>query len=65
MESQTPCQESWSDDVALITLTRLLGVDSDVDPFDQPQEERSRLEQALVDHGIWLNELEASVERDQ
>ena len=52
-------------DVALITLARLLGVHSEVDAFDQPQEERSRLEQALVDHGIWLNELEASVGRDK
>ena len=44
-------------DVALITLARLLGVDSDVDAFDQPQKERSRLERALTDGGIRLDEL--------
>ena len=52
-------------DVALITLARLLGVDSDIESFDQPQKERSRLEQALVDHGIRLDELEGNVDRDQ
>jgi hypothetical protein len=43
-------------DVALITLARLLGLHSDVDSFDQPQKARLRLEQALADHGIRLND---------
>ena len=52
-------------DVALINLARLVGIHSQVEAFDQPQKERSRLEQALVDHGIRLDELEASVGDDQ
>jgi len=52
-------------DVALITLTRLLGVPSEVDAFDQPQKQRSRLEQSLADHGIRLDELDGNTGADQ
>ena len=52
-------------DVALIRLARLIGVHSDIASFDRPQTERSRLEQALVDHGIRLDELEACVGKVQ
>ena len=48
-------------DVALITLARLIGIHSQVEAFDQPRTERLRLERALVDHGIRLDELETSM----
>ncbi len=41
-------------DVALIVLARSLGVDVDVQAFDQPWTERSRLEQAIESYGIEL-----------
>lgn len=48
-------------DVALITLARLVGIQSQVEAFDQPPTERLRLERALVDQGIRLDELETSM----
>ena len=51
--------------MALIKLARLVGIHSDIEAFDQPQKERSRLEQALVDHGIRLDELESNMGEDQ
>lgn len=48
-------------DVALVTLARLVGFHSDIASFHQPRKERSRLEQALVDYGIRLDELKGNV----
>ncbi len=39
-------------DVALIRLAGLVGIESDATRFDQPQVERTRLEQALTERGI-------------
>jgi hypothetical protein len=46
-------------DIALIRFTRLLGIDGDVQLFDQPQAERSRLERALATRGVHLDDLQA------
>ena len=39
-------------DVALVELTRRLGLDFDLSAFDQPLKQRSRLEGALLSRGI-------------
>jgi hypothetical protein len=44
-------------DVALVELARGHGIDCDPLAFDQPQEERSRLETALASRGVQLVEL--------
>jgi hypothetical protein len=41
-------------DVALMRLSRLLGVETDPSRFEQPQLERHRLEQTLHERGIHL-----------
>jgi hypothetical protein len=42
-------------DVALLELAALLGIETDPSRFDQPRQERLRLEQALSDRGITLH----------
>jgi hypothetical protein len=41
-------------DVALLDLARLVGIDTDPSRFEQPQQERERLERALHELGISL-----------
>jgi hypothetical protein len=45
-------------DIALIALTRGLGISCDVHGFDQPQHERKILEGKLQERGVRLNELD-------
>ena len=45
-------------DIALLRLARLLDIQVDIQAFDRPQVERSRLEQAIEVHGIRLNDLD-------
>ena len=45
-------------DIALLRLARLLGIQVDVQAFDRPQAERTRLEQAIEIHGIRLSDLD-------
>jgi len=52
-------------DVALIGLCRLLGIHTEIRSFEHQRSERSRLEQALVDRGIRLAELETESAEDQ
>ncbi len=55
-------------DIALIGLARRLGVDFDLDSFDQRQLERTRLERALENRGLGLDqliELEELTERSE
>ncbi len=49
-------------DVSLVRLSRLVGIECDVDRFDRPEIERRRLEAELVASGIDLAELEGSQE---
>lgn len=49
-------------DVALIELSRCLGIEVDLTKFGQPQHERARLEHALVSRGIRLDVLAESTE---
>jgi hypothetical protein len=44
-------------DVALLELAQVLGIETDPSRFEQPRQERARVEQALRDRGI---EVEAS-----
>jgi hypothetical protein len=48
-------------DVALIGLSRRLGIEVDLTKFGQPKHERARLEQALVSRGIRLDGLNESI----
>jgi hypothetical protein len=41
-------------DVALLNLARVVGIDTDANRFEQPQQERDRLERALHEFGISL-----------
>ena len=41
-------------DIALIEFAQGVGIDFDLEAFDQPQVERGRLEQALVSRGVSL-----------
>jgi len=41
-------------DVALLDLARLVGIETDASRFEQPQQERERIERALHDLGISL-----------
>ncbi len=41
-------------DVALLDLARLVGIDTDPSCFEQPQQERERLERGLRDLGVSL-----------
>jgi hypothetical protein len=41
-------------DVALLELAEVLGIETDTGRFEQPRQERARLEQALRDQGISL-----------
>jgi hypothetical protein len=41
-------------DVALLELADVLGIDTDPSRFEQPQQERARLERAFRDRGITL-----------
>jgi len=52
-------------DVALIGLCRLLGIGTEIRAFEHQRRERSRLEQALVDRGIRLTEMEREIAEDQ
>jgi hypothetical protein len=45
-------------DIALIALTRRLGISCDVSGFEQPQHERRILEEKLRAHGIHLDDLD-------
>ncbi len=45
-------------DIALLRLARLLGIQVDLQAFDRPQAERTRLEEAIEAHGIRLDELD-------
>ncbi len=45
-----------SSDVALINLARTCDIRCDVASFDQPERERSRLERAIAEQGICLDE---------
>jgi hypothetical protein len=47
-------------DVALIELSLRLGLEVDLTKFDQPRQERRRLEQALISRGVDLDEFEHS-----
>ncbi len=49
-------------DVALVELSRHLGIEVDLTRFGQPQQERARLEQAVASRGIRLDVLDASAE---
>lgn len=49
-------------DVALIELSRRLGIEVDLTKFGQPQHERARLEQVLVSRGILLDGFKGSIE---
>jgi hypothetical protein len=49
-------------DVALIELTRALGIECDPRGFDQPQQQRHKLEHGLEVRGIRLTEGEASID---
>jgi hypothetical protein len=49
--------DQLSYDIALIDFARGMGVELDLQAFDQPQVERDRLEQALVSRGIRLDRL--------
>ena len=42
-------------DVALMELARAVGIDTGPDRFEQPQQERARLEQAIGERGISLD----------
>jgi len=52
----TSVADSLAYDAALIELARVLGIECDVRAFDQPQNARAGLEQAVVAHGIRLDE---------
>jgi hypothetical protein len=43
-------------DVALLELAETLGIDTDTSRFEQPHRERARLERALEDLGITLQQ---------
>ncbi len=45
-------------DVALVGFARQLGIACGPEAFDQPQQERTRLERALSSNGVDLNELD-------
>lgn len=49
-------------DVALIELARALGIECDPRGFDQPQQQRHKLEHGLEVRGIRLTEGEASID---
>lgn len=51
--------EQLAYDVALIELSRYLGIEASVTGFDQPKHERTRLERALAARGLRLDELDA------
>lgn len=46
-------------DTALIALPRLLDIPTDIRSFDVPQTERSRLELALLEKGIQIDEVDS------
>ncbi len=48
-------------DIALIELSRRLGIEVNLRGFGQPQHERTRLEQALVARGMRLDEFDAAM----
>ena len=48
-------------DVALLDLARVMGIETDVHRFEQPRQERARLEAALRDSGITTQASEGSV----
>ncbi len=52
-------------DVALIELSRRLGIEVDLAQFGQPQRERARLEQVLKSRGIHLDGLNESTQRNE
>jgi hypothetical protein len=45
-------------DVVLIALARQFGIDCDPHAFDQPREERTRLEDAVAARGFVIDELD-------
>jgi hypothetical protein len=52
-------------DVALVELSRRLGIEVDLTRFGQPRQERGRLEQALISRGVHLGDFkEAQVSEE-
>jgi hypothetical protein len=49
--------EQLAYDVALVGLARRLGIDCDLDHFDQPHRARHTLERALATRGVPLDDL--------
>jgi hypothetical protein len=45
-------------DIALIDLTRCVGVDCDPHSFDQPERHRTELRQKLISRGVRLDEFD-------
>ena len=49
-------------DMALVRLSRCLGIDCDIAGFDRPERERARLKEALASRGVHLDELDGRPE---
>lgn len=56
--------EQLAYDIAIIELTRRLGVDCTLEGFDPSRHERARLERVLVSHGIPLEEIDEQIEAE-
>lgn len=52
-------------DIALIEIARQLGIEVDLNGFDQPENERARLERALLGRGVPLDDLDGSMSESQ
>ena len=52
-------------DVSLVEFSRRLGIEANLTRFGQPQNERARLEQALISRGIRLEEFDAPSESSE